>query len=282
MYNMKNLFNILSNNYPLMPLNESSLNRINMKHMKDGFVIISSKRPEQEPDEAVKKFKELIDFVKKTEFSYMPVYGGYHDKNEPEAIEEYEPAIAVFNHYKNGEIGNFSELKEFAIDMCGIFDQESVLVVSPNSKPVYIDREGTVIGKQVSDNTSFNDYTKEFFTALKKHPKSKRFSYDMTFEGLYINPSPCTLNEKMRRKMNGEIVFETMNRKTAMSLTEAINVLEKNDYIVETDIKFWEDHSNRLEICENGKFPFKKFVDSNNSNPIVESTLQRLLDRMDN
>ena len=144
----------------------------------------------------LKNTKSLIADIKKSGYSYFPVYGGY--KGTDGMVDKYEPSFFITNYKGKTPQDNFDELFDLAVKICNKYNQDSVLVKAPNDVPKYIDRNG---------NVSINRIEKEYFTALyKKDTGTKRMTYDMDFN-MYLNPLPCTLNEAMRRQLSNEIIM---------------------------------------------------------------------------
>lgn len=212
------LYNI-NNTYSLQTLNEETLSRIINKHGKDGFIIVSANRSGLDNETNNKNTKNLINDLKISQYGYFPVYGGYHGTDG--VVDSYEPSFIVFNHTKNnGELTDFSDLKLFAIQMCGKYNQDSVLIKEPNTRPYYINKDGEIVGKAISDDIDLNNPNNEYYTSMiksnnldyKNPERLKRFSYPIQFE-CYMNPCADTLNELRRRKEGyGEIVFNFGNK----------------------------------------------------------------------
>ena len=224
----------------LMPISESSLNRM-LDHGKTGMVILSACRSAVESTDpkldltyefemdmggrnidsdalydemeewlrkrnAVKD-KELKDDIKKAGYSFTPVYGGYHGKDD--VASSYEPSYVVYN-YKRGDDnpGDFYELEQFAIKMCGKYGQESVYVQEPGSAPKYLDAEGNQVNMFSSNDFKLNRDDQQFFTTTKRDKANpKTFSADIVFESLYIQLRPASYNENMRRIKSGEYIL---------------------------------------------------------------------------
>lgn len=210
---LKEYYNI-DNGNKLQKLNEETLSRIINKHSKDGFIIVSANRSDKSNEENNKNTKSLIADLKKSNYGYFPVYGGYRGTDN--MIDTFEPSFIVFNHNKYGEQCEFSDLKLLAIMLCGKYGQDSVMIKEPNSRPYYINREGDIVGKAVDDNVELNNPNNEYYTSLIKSKnldyqnpnRLKRFSYNMEFE-CYANPNPNTLNELRRRGEGyGEIMLK--------------------------------------------------------------------------
>ena len=224
----------------LMPISESSLNRM-LDHGKTGMVILSACRSAVESTDpkldltyefemdmgdrdidsdalydemeewlrkrnAVKD-KELKDDIKKAGYSFTPVYGGYRGKDGVNS--SYEPSYVVYN-YKRGDDnpGDFYELEQFAIKMCGKYGQESVYVQEPGSAPKYLDDEGNQVNMFSSKNFKLNRDNEKFFTTTKRDKTNpKTFTGDIVFESMYIQLRPASYNENMRRIKSGEYIL---------------------------------------------------------------------------
>lgn len=200
-------YDIYSNEHEPRLLTEATINRILDKHSKTGFIIVSANRSDKSKKENDKNTKSLIEDIKKSGYSYFPVYGGYKGKDG--IVDKYEPSFFITNYKKDTLQEDFQPLFDLAIEICGKYNQDSVLIKSPKDKPTYYDRNGNKVGKEKENGeVSVNRLEQEYFTALyRKDTGTKRFSYDMDFN-MYMNPLPCTLNEQMRRKLNNEIIIE--------------------------------------------------------------------------
>ena len=227
----------------IMPLSETSLNRM-MEHGKTGLVVISANRSEidsSNPELSLEdEFQEYIDDVEGADefspdriekerdkwlrrrnahadtslrrdirsagFSYTPVFGGYHGQDS--TIDSYEPSYAVYCYGLNGEPRNFQDLKQFAIDMCNKYRQESVYVHAPGEPPKYFDGRGNQVNVSSTDRFKFNRGDEEFFTTTRRDKiRPQRFTADIQFESMYIPLRPADLNEKMRRTKQGEYIL---------------------------------------------------------------------------
>ena len=215
--------NNLSNNAEMVSINENNARRLLDKHTKDGYVVISPcrgfddfgiDRDTPNANELLTRankprIEALIKAIKDSGFSYTPVYGGFIENLGTENEQNvYERSFIVYPYNKKGELINFENLQKFAIKMCNIFNQDSVLIHAPNQKPTYVNRNGDV-EFELGDKRTFNDYTQEYFTDLHKNTQGKkakratRFSYTES----YFNPAPQTLNESFIRKANNEIAL---------------------------------------------------------------------------
>lgn len=227
------LYGYGANHARLQPLTESTLNRI-LAHGSDGMIILSADRAERTVVENYIKRGELIEDLKSRNLSYTVVYGGYRDLKKGETANG-ETSFVVPAHYRGGQPVPWDKMVEFAKEMCGKYDQESVLVQAPGETPKYIDRNGDVM-MEFDGPTRPNDLKQEYFTSLVKSrhfddggsgrkPKEpgspartepgalKRFSFtdapkgDAVVEsaGLLVNPPPCSYSEMHLRGESGEI-----------------------------------------------------------------------------
>ena len=212
-----------NNRADLVSLNEVNARSLIDRHTADGYVIISPCRggadfgldpndPRQKEmlaDINHKRVKEFVNILKQTDFSYTPVYGGFIENKGKENEENvYERSFVVYNHHKDGSVGDFEELRQFALDMARKYNQDSVLIQEPNGKPQYVKQDGEV-DFGFDGDIAFNDLSQEYFTDLHKNShktmgddsRPTRFS----FLESYINPAPQCYGERFRRDMNGEI-----------------------------------------------------------------------------
>lgn len=227
-------------NYPyvidMCLLEAVNLNKIE-KHGKDGFVIVSANRgevnssnprtnilqqcleyfqknnlenTEKNRDKFLKAYnmqkeKELLNDIRSKGYTYSMVYGGYHGTDD--VTDVYEPSFVIYNHKKSGDVSDWKELFDFAIEMCGKYRQDSVYVQAPNDAPNYYDANGSIVNTSSSKNFKFNRDNEEYYTTTKRDKRNpQRFTADIVFEGKYYKPA---LNheyvDRMRRNQYGEI-----------------------------------------------------------------------------
>lgn len=212
-----------NNKGDLVSLNEVNARSLIDRHTADGYVIISPCRggadfgldpndPRQREmlaDINHKRVKEFVDILKQTDFSYTPVYGGFIENKGKENEENvYERSFVVYNHHKDGSVGDFGELRQFALDMARKYNQDSVLIQEPNGKPQYVKQNGEV-DFGFDGDIAFNDLSQEYFTDLHKN-SHKTMGDDssptrFSFLESYINPAPQCYGERVSRARNGEI-----------------------------------------------------------------------------
>jgi hypothetical protein len=212
-----------SNKANLVSLNEVNAKTLIDRHSKDGYVIISPCRggadfglDPSNPEDKEKlahinneRIKDLVNILKQSDFSYTPTYGGFiENQGTPDEENVYERSFVVYNHHKDGSVGDFKELYDFALAMAKKYNQDSVLIKAPNGNPEYVKQDGEV-DFGFDGNVAFNDAQQAYFTDLHKNTDK----YDMTnrkptrfsFLESYINPAPQCYGERISRARNGEI-----------------------------------------------------------------------------
>ena len=184
------LINISRNtNMSMRKLSEVNVNRILTKHAREeGFIMISACKgdyiEEGKPELNKMATSALLDAIKASGFSYVPVYGGYHEMSSGK--ESTETSFIVFNMipsedtpgYKPGDEGSMKELIDLGVDWCSedwvgdeTVPQDSVLVQCPNEAPYYVNSTGDKITDDwatFDKDATINDMAKEFYTDLTK------------------------------------------------------------------------------------------------------------------
>lgn len=234
-----------ANNADMVSINEVNAKTMLQRHGENGFIVISPCRGYSDfninPNEPNaqqklaefnnKRIKSIISQIKQSGYSYTPVYGGFIENIGTENEENvYERSFVIYNEKRGGESGNITKLIEFGKDLAKQYNQDSFLLKAPGEKPKYITKDGDV-DMEFSGNTSFNDFSQEYFTDLHKNThkyrndvnrKPTRFSYVES----YVNPAPQCYSERHVRGLNGEIFLtETSRRQKAQ---QAINGKLKN------------------------------------------------------
>ena len=185
----------------LQPFNEA-LYQLLDKHSENGYIIVSLCNDE---DDCVRK---LITILKKSPWSYMPVYGGFiENKGKENETVVYEKSFMIFNYDKKGSPNKLDDLFNFGVELSKKFNQDSFLYHEPGKKPTYYK-----YGKHISvfsDKMKFNDYAEMYFTGLHQNTheysgipaKVTRFK----FIGCYANPKPQVVCTRFMRDKAGEI-----------------------------------------------------------------------------
>lgn len=212
------------NNAPMVSINEGNASTLINKHSKSGYVIISACRggadfnlnpnipQDKQKLSAINKERsgELVSLIRKAGFTYTPAYGGFiENKGEPNQENVYERSFIIYPYDRSGHLIPFENLKDFALNMCKKYNQDSVLVKEPNKQPVYLKSDGS-IDFEFSNEIAFNDLMQTYFTDLHKNTHksgdiSGRKPTRFTFLESYINPEPQCYSERFKRDMQGEI-----------------------------------------------------------------------------
>lgn len=226
----------IKNSKGIKPLLEKNLNRMIKNLERFGAIIISAHRSEmgeeheiyfdrwcaihniKNPQEKHKKefmkwfntkqTKLLIKDLQASKYTYVPVYGGYHDVTNPQNVDSYEVSFVVYNCRRDDKELDFEYLADFAIDLCDKYMQDSVYIQAPGESPNYYDGKGNKVNSKSSKRIITNDNNQMFFTALRPHHNSQRFTADIAFEGLYVNHKPSSIFNRMVRRSKGEMFLE--------------------------------------------------------------------------
>lgn len=212
-----------SNKADLVSLNEVNARSLIDRHSKEGYVIVSPCRggddfgldvnDKHQKDKLNQinreRIKELIGLIKSSGYSYTPVYGGFIENKGTEHEENvYERSFIIYNHYKDGTVGDFNDLKQFAVELANKYNQDSVLVKAPDGNPEYIKKDGS-LDFGFDGDIAFNDLSQEYFTDLHKNTQKtmKDGSSPTRFSFLesYINPAPQCYGERVKRSYLGEV-----------------------------------------------------------------------------
>lgn len=221
---------------PNFRIDEKGLNRI-MQHGEDGMVIVSVNKsgifytnPEisledeyeewiatnklKDDDSNRKKFLKQLNLkndkrleceIKEHGFTFSKVYGGYHDPDGN--ADSYEPSYIIYTQARTGEKLPFDVIRQFALDACAEFKQDSVYIQAPGEAPEYRDMHDRKTNKSQSKDFKRNRPDEEFFTTTKRksHGVPQRFTADIKFENFYVNSYDYI--DKMRRRQEGEVIL---------------------------------------------------------------------------
>lgn len=220
------------NNAELVSINEINAKTMLQRHGDSGFIVISPcrgfadfKLDPNDPQSEQKlseinnqRIRQMISQIKSSGYSYTPVYGGFIENAGTEDEESvYERSFVIYNKKRDGSEGDMRQLVEFGQALAQEYNQDSFLVKARGEKPKYITQNGNV-DMEFSGNTSFNDFSQEYFTDLHKNTdkyaknngrKPTRFSYVES----YVNPAPQCYSERHVRSLNGEIFLSETSRR---------------------------------------------------------------------
>lgn len=198
-----------TNTFPLQPLNEMTVDRLLGKHYNNGFAIISASRGENDNQTNNQLSKQLLNDIKNSVFSFVPVFGGFiENKGTENEKQVYETSYIILNFDRNGQEKDFNILKDFAISLCKKYKQDSVLIKAPNGVPQYIKQSGDV-DMEFNGDVKINDLTQQYFSSFIKTQnidknQNNRKQSRFTFENCFVNPKPMTYSEGHIRHLKGE------------------------------------------------------------------------------
>ena len=187
------------NRAPLVNINDNRAKTLFDKYYTYGFIVISYGNSDFD------RIKEMISTIKSRKYSYMPIYGSFNENlGEERETQTFEKSFVIFNYdnKQHCEVGKFSELFDFAIELAQQFNQDSFLYCEPNKNLKYVKTDGTIIAEYETD-APFNDLTKEYWTDLHKNRCGELTQ--SIFTGCYINPAPQCYSERHVRYLKGEI-----------------------------------------------------------------------------
>ena len=187
------------NNAPLVSITDNKAKTLFDKYSTYGFIVIGYDNSDFD------KIKEMISTVKSQKYSYMPIYGSFNENlAEEHETQTFEKSLVIFNYNnkKHCEVGEFSKLIQFAIDLAQQFNQDNFLYYEPKKTPKYVKTDGAIIA-EYENCIAFNDLTKEYWTDL--HQNKHQSQTQSTFTGCYINPAPQCYSERHVRYLKGEI-----------------------------------------------------------------------------
>lgn len=193
-------------------LKETTLTKMLTKHSDAGYIIITAFRGEFEYKENVKRNQKLKSDIDKSEFSYIPVWGGFieTDSETGEQKEVKERSFVVLNFKRGSKESSpdSEELKKLGRVLCKKYNQESYLY-----KPQGNETQAFYINSMGKVEMKFNSATPTkaadmYFTNLSKSSKksvgNKAFTYR---EGvIWLAQSPKSLAEAYKRM--GEIFIK--------------------------------------------------------------------------
>ena len=197
------------------------------KHAKNGYAIVSACRGELSKEENDERTEELEKKIREKGYSFKRAFGNYIEEGNGEVSEK---SFIIFNFYRDGSKGNFDDLKDFVIQICADYEQDSVLIKAPDGVPVYYDKNGNVVSnpKKSSNKTTVDkNASDEYSTSLRvkgDHGKKHRWTYDINFEDddsvnsslvnillkngiTHIGGIPSTINGHRIMSARGEIVY---------------------------------------------------------------------------
>ena len=214
----------------LLPLTEANIQRIVKGHDKDGYAVLSASRdsnkyvdgsnimrnnPNEINDKQTKLMKSLI---KSKGYTYVPIYGGYHEEGTTDS--QIEKSFIIYPYKRNNELVDWKQFEndmyDIANDEKGAFNQDSIMFKRPNQAPMYVDPRTKEDSFSPGDKVIYNDTDQTYFSAIKKwkdsslNRKNRDFKNGkpqrFTFSEAYIEQQPMTISGSRVRSGLGELV----------------------------------------------------------------------------
>lgn len=176
------------------PLSESSMSRIISKYFDIGFIIISASRDCEtikgslcDEEELLKQIKinrlndkQLKSDLRQSKFGYLPVFGGFKEKNPEtgELVDTPMPELSYIITSKTHKDTDNNKLKQLGLKLIKKYNQDSFLYKPPNSldqNAYWIDQSGK-IDMTFEGPVEPDDLTQQFYTQLRKGTK-RRFTF---------------------------------------------------------------------------------------------------------
>jgi len=195
----------------LVPINETTLNRILSKHFTDGFIIITADKAHI-TDKKIReeRFKKLKNKVVNAGYSYIPVWGGYTETNpctgEKYDAPSFEMSLLIPNQKpftdKSNDSDNLIELgKHLSKDDENVDNNQESFLYKPmgnDTKSYWIDINGNITN--TFNTLTTNDATQAFFTKIyhSKNPNKVDRRFTMLPE-IYLHKSPKNASEAYSR-----------------------------------------------------------------------------------
>jgi hypothetical protein len=151
------------------PLKEAqSLSRV-WKHGQTGLAVLSAFRSEYSESENLKRHSKLKSILRSNDLGYWEVDGLYQDEDYRGADftfnpdNPYDEELSCFVPYNPAAFDTFEDFAEFIEDVgIGEFDQDSVLLVSPDEEAYLVMKSGGIekLGTRVSPDKVLAAHTK--------------------------------------------------------------------------------------------------------------------------
>lgn len=196
-------------------VNETSKNGIFTKHSQAGYIIISAFREGSSTPEIYKKnliiSDELRNDIKRSGFSYTPVWGGFVENEKENSNDEptkvvKELAFIVFNFKRSEKQEINGELQILGEKLCKKYNQDFFLIKYPDGDAKYLNHFGQVLSTfgSISPAQTIDKYFTSLHKSSKKDPKANAFTFRDGI--LYFQRKPQTMAEAYLR--DNEIIID--------------------------------------------------------------------------
>ncbi len=188
-----------------VPLTEKNARMVIDRQSANGYIIVGACRGD---GDFVSRTKSLLKDIQVAGFTYTPCYGGFiENKGSDNGDVVYEQGFIVYANKRDGS-ADFGLLAQLGLDMCGKYNQDSVLIKAPDTPPAYYNRNGE-IEHQLNGDVSIYDVAQTYFTDLHSNAQNKikggSKPTGFSFVETYISPKPQCYSEGHVRYMKGEI-----------------------------------------------------------------------------
>lgn len=222
-------------------INEASLDKVLDLHTKNGYIIISAFVESPNFDVyadywdwlkvMLQRSEKLKNEIKKSGFTYIPVWGGYEYEDLPGEVHK-EASFIVLNYKRNnvslGEDG-MKKLYSLGKKWCNTFNQVSFVYVSHNEEDegaLFFKHDGSSDGKfsgvaptKVRGEIPTGEMVDMYFTRLGRERNMKitgknSLSYNGYYESakfnhksgtIYLAESPYGMSQTIKRGESGEL-----------------------------------------------------------------------------
>lgn len=157
---------------------ESNLSRVH-SHLKNGHIAISASRDTYNNRENSQRTSQLKRDVRNLGYGFVVLAGGFKEENEDKTSVDVVEQSLLIPYIKNK--GTFEEFIEIFHSLANKFEQDAILVVEPNGKKYYLDKNKNIDVEFANTNFSADDA--KYFSALAKGNHRKR---KWAFEGIVI------------------------------------------------------------------------------------------------
>lgn len=166
-----------SHNANVIPLIETTLNRVFTKHANEGYFIISASRGNNTPAENAALTKQLEKDLSELGYSYLPISGGFiENRGMPDERDVTEDSCLVMGRTPRTtpeEQDKFiQKMLSDAQMLCQKYNQDSVLVQVPGEHAKYITKDGS-IDMEFDGPNKYNDLTQDYFSRLHRGKVNK-------------------------------------------------------------------------------------------------------------
>lgn len=223
------------NNDNLVSMRDGRTALVFGNYAQHGYIIISPCSSMNDAD-AIPHIRTMIDSIRQTKYSYMPVYARFiKDADIYHEEHVYVKAIAIFNYNhghdwktgcqikRPGSAETLKNLLDFGIELAKQFHQREFLYKAPHQLLQAIDQNGNLIDKSCLEDIIgiTESVVASYFARLYNHmlggepPKFTQYRkyiqfYEIlsSFAGCYANPAPFGISERRCRIAHKEVFIK--------------------------------------------------------------------------